>query len=100
MEIIWNHETDLPDRIEAADKLWHHLCAMLPTAPNEEYTYWAPWGEEEILSADAAAIDRIANLFDDLYGEGTTNTGYYDPAEDLRNHEVNERTGYYYCSNV
>lgn len=93
MEIIWNHE-NLPDRIESTDKLWHQLCAMLPTTPHEGYIYWASWGEEEILSADGAAIDRLADLFDDLYDMGTVVTGYYDPDDD----SVGARAGYYYCT--
>lgn len=95
-----DHDAYLPDRIDATDKLWHQLCAMLPTAPREDYLYWATWDDTEILSADGAAIERLADLFDDLYGESTTVTGYYDPDDDRRNNEVNERTGYYYCSNV
>lgn len=95
-----NHDAYLPDRIDATDKLWHQLCAMLPTSPHEEYIYWAPLGDEEILSHDAASIYLLADFFDNLYGMGTTVTGYYDPDDDRRNNEVNERTGYYYCSNV
>ena len=52
----------------------------------------------EILSANESEVEAIANLFDQLYGEGTCNTGYYDPEEDERNGEVDAYTGLYYVT--
>ena len=85
----------LPDRIKASDKLWSQLWAMLPSHPCEDYLYWGPLSGEEILSADADAIHRLADLFNDLYGQGVVTTGYYE-----EDNEADERTGFYYCHNV
>ena len=50
---------------------------------------------EKILSKDGAAINRIADLLDDVAGYGVTSTGYYDPEEDERTGCTDKYTGYY-----
>ena len=95
METTMDHEAYLQDRIDATDKLWNQLWGMLPPSPCEDYVYWAPIGHAEILCENGDDIDRLADLFDDLYGMGTVVTGYYDPDDD----SVGARAGYYYCTN-
>lgn len=86
-------------RIKAVDILWRQLCAALPNESSPDSDYWTT-GTDEILSKDQQAIDFLADMFDEMYGEGTVNTGYYDPVEDARNGEVDCYTGYYYCNNA
>lgn len=73
----------------------YDLVCWLPNKPDK---IWYPQDGEEILCEDEQVADGIADLFDALYGEPTVNTGYYDPEEDKRNGEVNDRTGYYYVT--
>lgn len=49
----------------------------------------------QILSKDESAINALADLFDQL-GAQEVCTGYYDPAEDERQGETDEYTGYFY----
>lgn len=93
------------DRIDAVDRLLRELINMLPNIYDSEVDdefkathFLADSNYEEILSANESEIEALANLFDQLYGEGTVNTGYYDPVEDERNGAVDAYTGLYYVT--
>lgn len=93
------------DRIEKVDKLFHEITSMLPMIYDAEVTdefkathFLTDPDGTEILSSDQNEVEAIANLFDQLYGEGTCCTGYYDPEEDEQNDEVDAYTGLYYVS--
>ena len=77
------------------------ICELLgriaAALPDEPAAIWAKDGDE-ILCESGLVCDGIADLFDAIYGEPTVNTGYYDPDEDERNGETDERTGYYYVT--
>lgn len=72
------------------------LSDLLPKTPGHKI--WSPPKDPEILCRDEKTAEAIADLFDAMYGEPTVNTGYYDPEEDKRNGEVDDRTGYYYVT--
>lgn len=61
---------------------------------------WSAGGE--ILCKTESAADVLASMFECLYssqGEDIlVNTGYYDPAEDERNNEVDRYTGWWYVN--
>lgn len=79
------------ENIKKVDMIWKQITDLLPKKP-ESGIFWT--NGEEILSEDESEIEAIANLFDQMYGEGTVNTGYYDD-------EVNDQyRGWYYCNNV
>lgn len=80
---------------EAFAKIYDLVC-LLPNEPGSKV--WYPQDGEEILCKTEQIAEGIADLFDTLYGEPTVNTGFYDPEEDKRNGEVNDRTGYYYVT--
>ena len=93
------------DRIEKADRVIRGITDLLPTIYDrfvtDEYktTHFVTDPDRtEILSSCESEVEALANLFDQLYGEGTCNTGYYDPGEDERNGEVDAYTGLYYVS--
>ena len=93
------------DRIERVDKLIHQITEMLPCIYDSEVDddfkrthFLTDPGRLEILSAEESEIETLANLFDQLYNEGTCNTGYYDPEEDELNGEVDAYTGLYYLT--
>lgn len=65
--------------------------------PDEEARIWSPDGDEILCETEQTA-ETIADLFDAIYGCPTVNTGYYDPEEDARNGETDQRTGYYYVT--
>lgn len=93
------------DRICRVDDIIREIADLLPCIYDDEVdddfkqTHFLrdPDGTE-ILSADESEIEALANFFDQLYGEGTVNTGYYDPVEDERNNEVDAYTGLYYVT--
>ena len=70
------------------------IAAALPDEPAD---VWSKDGDE-ILCKKEFVAEGIAYLFDAIYGEPVVNTGYYDPEEDERNGETDERTGYYYVT--
>lgn len=57
---------------------------------------------DEILCRTESAANTIADMFMTLYHgqreDVTINTGYYDPEEDERNHEVDRHTGWWYIN--
>ena len=104
MEIMQKGDV-MDGRIEKVDSLIHQITELLPCIYDSEVTdeykatrfLTSPDGTE-ILSAEENEIETLANFFDQLYGEGTVNTGYYDPEEDKRNGEVDAYTGLYYVT--
>lgn len=77
------------------------MTEALPSSPEESLRNCSRiWAEDndEILCRDGQTATAIANLIDAVYGEPVTYTGYYDPAEDERNGEVDNRTGYWYIA--
>lgn len=93
------------DRIEQVDKLFHQITEMLPMIYDEEVDdefkethFLTDSNRAQILSTERNEVETIANLFDQLYDMGTCVTGYYNPAEDERNNEVDAYTGLYYAT--
>ena len=85
------------DRIGKVDKIVDAIMKLLPKDPDPD-KFWC--NGEEILTKDGSEAECLANFFDQLYGEGIVNTGYYDPVEDERDGAVDKYTGYYYVSFV
>ena len=66
------------DRITKVDKLFHQITSMLPCIYDEEVTdefkethFLTDLGGTNIFSTERNEVETIANLFDQLYGEGT-----------------------------
>ena len=70
---------------------WHDVAPAIAKAFRAEFV------GDEILTRTEDEADRIADLLEAL-GLGYANTGYYDPEEDERNNEVDDRTGKWYVS--
>lgn len=93
------------DRITKTDRLIKEITELLPCIYDEGVTdeykkthFLTDPDGTEILSTSQGEIEALANLFDQLYGEGTCNTGYYDPEEDRCNNEEDAYTGLYYVT--
>ena len=93
------------ERITEVDKLLKQLASLLPNIYDSyvdddfKATHFLTNADgTEILSTEESEVEALANLFDQLYGVGTVNTGYYDPEEDKRNNEVDAYTGLYYVT--
>ena len=85
--------------ISEQDDTYARICDLVTLLPSEPGSkIWYPPEDDEILCETEQIANGIADLFDTLYGEPTVNTGFYDPEEDKRNGEVNDRTGYYYVT--
>ena len=77
-------------------KSWTYLLKCLTKyADQNRHGYWTDG--EEILCKTEEAAEHLADFLEDL-GFEYVKTGYYDPEEDQRNNEVDERTGWYYIS--
>ncbi len=68
-----------------------------------DYSEGSVWSSGyEILCKTEDAADALADMFETLYAaqgeEILINTGYYDPAEDERNNEVDSFTGWWYVN--
>lgn len=74
--------------------MFDEILKRLPTQPEDGKAFWA--NSEEILCKNEVAINHIADLLDAMGYDAVT--GYYDPAEDERDGEVDEYTGYYYVT--
>lgn len=72
-----------------------HLCSYLQSAEDTN-SFW--FDGEEILCRKESQAEALADFFEDLYAYPAIVTGYYDPAEDERNGEVNDHTGWYYVT--
>lgn len=70
------------------------IAKALPHEPGPSVYVWAD--DDQFLCKTEAAANSIADLIDSMYGESVCCTGYYDPAEDERNGEVNQYTGWHY----
>ncbi len=91
------------EQINKVDRLFTELAELISESqvtdnidgdPDDKDKFWS--NGEEICSRDGNAINALADLFDQLYGENTCITGQYDVEEDKRNGEVDEYTGCYY----
>lgn len=82
------------DRFDVITSLLSSLCGLLPNT--NDFRIWSDG--EEILCENEQLAENIADLIDAMYGEQTVNTGYYDPAEDKRNNEVDSHTGFFYVT--
>lgn len=91
MKTMNNQANEHDNTVQATLSL---LWSLLPHHPSEIWTRSSD--DDDILCARKDEAEGIASLIDALYGNQVTTTGYYDPEEDERNHEVDERTGYYY----
>lgn len=88
--------TDIDEfaQCDAVNEVLERVCKLLPNTP--DYRIWSDG--EEILCETEQLAENIADFFDALYAYPTVNTGYYDPAEDERNNEVDSHTGFYYVT--
>ena len=93
------------DRISKVDELLMEIVSMLPNIYDRNITdeykathFLTNADRTEILTTEESEAEALANFFDQLYGEGTVNTGYYNPEEDKRNDEVDAYTGLYYVT--
>ena len=77
---------------------WEIITRICEALPHEEARIWSVTGDDEILCENEQTAETLADLFDAMYGEPTVNTGYYDPEDDERSGETDERTGYYYVT--
>lgn len=69
----------------------------------KDYSDGDAWSTgDEILCKTESAANAFADMFECLYRaqgeEILINTGYYDPYEDERNHEVDRYTGWWYVN--
>ena len=85
----------------ASRNLWKNILSKLPTESTEELLdhrqHIKLWTNgDEILGKHEERIEGIADLLETMGFD--VNTGYYDPEEDARNHEVDRNTGYYYVT--
>ena len=74
------------ERIDRADYIISEIAKMLPEIyeiddETRETRFFTNPDRTEILSSSSVEIEALANLFDQLYGEGTCITGQYDPDE-------------------
>ena len=80
---------------KSIERLLGKLVHYLPDSPAR---IWSPDGDE-ILCENEQLTEDIADFLDALYGGvQTVNTGFYDPVEDERNGETDQRTGWYYVT--
>lgn len=89
---------DAPDRI---DRFLKDLLWALPKeprgSPDDDPGFWTDGSE--ILCPSEIGSEILATFLEDVFRELSsiaTHTGHYDPKEDIRNDEVDERTGFYY----
>lgn len=83
------------DNIDKTDMIVSLIMRMLPDHA-EDGKFWGDG--DEILCETETEANVIADLFDQLYGEGTVNTGYYDPEEDETKDLVDKYTGWHYVN--
>ena len=71
---------------------------MQDATKTRDYTNNYIWTDgNEILCNSWNRADGVADFLEAL-GFGCVRTGFYDPEEDKRNHEVDHRTGWYYVN--
>lgn len=95
MDISGSEERAYIDDITKVDYIVRAIMSLLPRKP-EHGKFWTDGNE--ILSEEETEIECLANLFDQLYGEGTVNTGYYDPKEDETEGCIDKYTGWHYVN--
>lgn len=88
---------DCKHGLEGKKEWFSKLIALLPH--DNGFRIWTVnEHDDEILCENEQIAETLADMFDEIYGEPTVNTGYYDPIEDRNNNEADERTGYYYVT--
>ena len=85
---------------EELDKLADYTYEALKAAHDKEAAQGRGKGQfryddGEILCKTEQQAEGVADFLEDLGFQNVT-TGYYDPEEDKRNNEVDDRTGWYY----
>ena len=87
-----DNEVDIDDRL---NNLWKEICGCLMAYGDDvdNHGFWSDG--DQILCPTKIHADVVADFLEAL-GFGYLNSGYYDPAEDERNDEVDEYTGYWY----
>lgn len=85
---------DLMKKIDWFEEISDRLC------DNSGCDIWSSGGE--ILCKTEEVADALADMFECLYGaqgeDILINTGYYNPADDERNGEVDRYTGWWYVN--
>jgi hypothetical protein len=78
--------------------IWSEMVTQLPDGPHsEDVLMWSPDGSEILCKTEWLA-ETIANILDRISGDRITTTGYYDPAEDVKDGSVDAYTGWWYVS--
>jgi len=87
-----DNEVDIDDRL---NNLWKEICGCLMAYCDDvdNHGFWSDG--DQILCPTKIHADIVADFLEAL-GFGCLNSGYYDPAEDELNGEVDEYTGYWY----
>ena len=76
--------------------IWTYLCQSLKdNEKNNRHGFWTDG--DEILCRTETQAEALASFLEDM-GFDYVNTGYYDPDEDERNHEVDRFTGWWYVN--
>jgi len=76
--------------------LFKALADTLPKEPGDGVDLWYDGGDD-ILCRTEEQANALADWLDQRGGYDST-TGYFDPAEDEREHCVDKLTGWYYVS--
>lgn len=74
------------------------IVVMTELLPHEPSKIWACGCGDEILCENGQTAEAIADLIDAIHGDQISNTGFYDPVEDVRCGTEDRRTGYYYVN--
>lgn len=89
----WISMNDIDDK-----DMWKKMVAYNVLARiNGKNTHGIWTDGEDFLCKTEQQADTIADFLEAV-GFEYVRTGYYDPEEDKRNNEVDERTGYWYVS--
>ena len=78
------------------------IIASLPCEPrysdNGKPGFWTDG--TDILCPTENACEAVADFLQDMLKDSNLDihTGYYDPEEDVRNNEQDDRTGFFYIS--
>lgn len=92
-----NEARELAERNDEMDTIMERIInEMIGSARTGTYTKDYIWTDGiEILCNSENRAECIADFLEAL-GVEYVRTGFYDPEEDRRNHEVDHRTGWYY----
>lgn len=88
--------TQMADDVLCNLNLFQAVADTLPKEPGDDVDLWYDGGDD-ILCRTEEQADALADWFDRVGGY-CSSTGYYDPAEDEREHCVDKLTGWYYVT--